>query len=406
MNIHEFQAKRLLAQHGVPVPRGDAVDSPDRVRAVVKDLGGTVVVKAQIHAGGRGKGKFRRKDGTAIDRPDGTGPLGGVVVVDGAQAAEEIVRRMLGNVLVTKQTGPEGREVRRVLIAEGVDIAREYYLALVLDRTERAAVFVASAEGGTEIEDVAASRPDAVFKVPVDPRTGFSPWIGRRIAYGLGVGRERVADTVRLAQALHETFEATDASLIEVNPLIETSDGRVMALDSKVTLDDSALYRHPDLQELRDTSEENPSEVEASKHGLNYIKLEGNVGCMVNGAGLAMATMDIIKHDGGSPANFLDVGGGATAEMVTNAFRILLGDSNVRAVLINIFGGIMRCDIVARGVVDATREAGVDMPVVVRLEGTNVEEGRRILLESGLRFDVAEGMRDAAQKVVAAAGSA
>jgi succinyl-CoA synthetase beta subunit len=398
MNLHEFQAKRLLAQHGVPVPRGEEADTPGRAREIAAGLGGKVVVKAQIHAGGRGKGTFRGPDGKTIDRPGGGKALGGVVLASSAAEAEELARRMLGNTLVTVQTGSAGREVRRVLVAEAVDIAREYYLALLLDRTERAATFVASAEGGTEIEKVAESR------VQVDPRSGWSPWIGRRVAYGLGVGRERVGEAAKLVEALYRTFEATDASLVEVNPLIETRDGKVVALDAKVTLDDNALYRHPDLRELRDPSEEDPAEVEASRHGLSYIKLDGNVGCMVNGAGLAMATMDIIKHHGGSPANFLDVGGGATAEMVTNAFRILLADSAVRAVLINIFGGIMRCDVVARGVVDAAREAGVQVPVVVRLEGTNVEEGRAILRESGLRFEVAEGMADAARRVVAAAG--
>jgi succinyl-CoA synthetase beta subunit len=406
MNIHEFQAKRLLAQHGVPVPRGDVADTPDRARRIASELGGKVVVKAQIHAGGRGRGRFRRPDGGPVERSDGRGPLGGVVVVDGPAAAEDVARSMLGNVLVTAQTGAAGREVRRVLVTEAIDIAREYYLALLLDRAARAPVFVASREGGTEIEEVAASRPEAVFRVPVDPRSGFSPWISRRLAYGLGIGRERVAQAARLVEALHAAFEASDASLVEVNPLIETADGKVVALDAKVSLDDNALYRHPELVELRDTSEEDPAEVEASRHGLNYVKLDGNVGCMVNGAGLAMATMDIIKHYGGSPANFLDVGGGATAAMVTNAFRILLSDSKVRAVLINIFGGIMRCDVVARGVVDAAREVGVAVPVVVRLEGTNVEEGRRILVESGLRFDVAEGMADAARRVVAAAREA
>jgi succinyl-CoA synthetase beta subunit len=404
VNIHEFQAKALLKRHGVPVPRGEVVDSPDRLHQVAKQLGEPVVVKAQIHAGGRGKGVFRSQvDGSQISSPAGRGSLGGVVVVPTAEAAEEVGRRMLGNVLVTRQTGERGRQVRRVLLEEGISIAREFYLAILLDRALKAPLFVASAEGGTEIEEVAAERPEAIIKVPVDPRVGFSPWIARKIAFGLGLGREQLRPAGKLIAALYEAFVETDASLVEINPLIETEDGRVLALDAKMSFDDNALYRHPQLQELRDRSEEDPLEVEASNHGLNYIKLDGNVGCMVNGAGLAMATMDIIKHHGGSPANFLDVGGGATTEMVTNAFQILLRDPNVRAVLINIFGGIMRCDIVAEGVVEAARKVGVPVPMVVRLEGTNVERGKQILLESGLDFQVADGMGDAAAKVVAAA---
>jgi succinyl-CoA synthetase beta subunit len=404
VNIHEFQAKALLKRHGVPVPRGEVVDSPDRLYQVARELGEPVVVKAQIHAGGRGKGSFRSQaDGSGISRPDGKGSLGGVVVVPTAEAAEEVGRRMLGNVLVTRQTGESGRQVRRVLLEEGIAIAREFYLAILLDRALKAPLFVASAEGGTEIEEVAAERPEAIIKVPVDPRVGFSPWIARKIAFGLGLGREQLRPAGKLIAALYETFVQTDASLVEINPLIETEDGRVLALDAKMNFDDNALYRHPQLQELRDRSEEDPLEVEASNHGLNYIKLDGDVGCMVNGAGLAMATMDIIKHHGGSPANFLDVGGGATPEMVTNAFQILLRDTNVRAVLINIFGGIMRCDIVAEGVVAAARKVGVPVPMVVRLEGTNVERGQQILLESGLDFQVADSMDDAAAKVVAAA---
>jgi succinyl-CoA synthetase beta subunit len=389
----------------VPVVRGEVVRSPNRVRQVVADLGETVVVKAQIHAGGRGKGSIRDKaSGEPVLRPDGDGPLGGVLVVKGAEAAEEAVRRMLGNLLVTKQTGAGGREVRQVMIAEGIDIAKEFYLALLLDRALKSPVFIASAEGGTSIEEVAAERPEAIIKVPVDPRVGYSPWIGRKIAFGLGLPAERIAETTRLVAALYDTYAATDASLVEINPLVETRDGRMLALDAKMNFDDNALYRRPEIRELRDLAEEDPLEVEATQHGLNYIKLDGTVGCMVNGAGLAMATMDIIKHAGGSPANFLDVGGGATTEMVTKAFQILLGDPNVRAVLINIFGGIMRCDIVAQGVVDAAKVVGVEVPVVVRLEGTNVELGRKILVDSGLEFRVADGMADAATKVVAAAG--
>ena len=405
MNIHEFQAKAIFHKHGVPVPEGKVAHSSDEARAIAEELGGHVVVKAQIHAGGRGKGTFRREDeGEPLMRPDGDRPLGGVVVVGEAEEAERAAEMMLGNVLVTKQTGPGGREVHHVLIEEAMDIASEYYLAILLDRTRKAPVFIASAEGGMEIEQVAADRPEAILKVPVDPRVGYSPWIGRKIAYFLGMNKDEAKAAARLVAALYETFTSTDASLMEVNPLISTGDGRVLALDAKMNFDDNALYRHRDIAELRDLAEEDPLEVEASKHDLNYIKLDGNVGCMVNGAGLAMATMDIIKHHGGNPANFLDVGGGATAEMVANAFRILLGDENVKAVLINIFGGIMRCDVVAEGVVTAAKQVGIDVPVVVRLEGTNVERGREILLESGLKFQVADGMKHAAQLVVEAAG--
>jgi succinyl-CoA synthetase beta subunit len=403
VKIHEYQAKALFRQHGVPVPKGEVAFTPAEARDIAKKLGGRVVVKAQIHAGGRGKGTFKDKaTGETVMRPQGDKPLGGVVVVDGADAAEELAKRMLGNVLVTKQSGAEGREVRRILVEEGMDIAREFYLAILLDRAVQAPVFIASAEGGTEIEEVAAARPEAILKVTVDPRAGFSPWIGRTIAFGLGMKPEHVNATVKLVGALYDVFMKTDASLAEVNPLILTGDGRVLALDAKVNFDDNALYRHPDVKELRDLGEEDPLEVEASKYGLNYIKLDGTVGCMVNGAGLAMGTMDIIKHHGGSPANFLDVGGGATTEMVTAAFKILLADKHVKAVLINIFGGIMRCDIVAEGVVAAAKAVGVQVPVVVRLEGTNVERGREILKGSGLTFLVADGMKDAAEKVVAA----
>ena len=335
-------------------------------------------------------------------RPHGDRPLGGVVVVDDAEKAGEISRLMLGNILVTRQSGAEGREVRRVLIEEAMEIARECYLALLLDRSIEGLVFIASTEGGTEIEEVAAKRPDAILKVPVDPRAGYFPWIGRRIAFGLAMKAAQIAPTVRLVDRLHDALVGTDASLVEVNPLIVTGDGRVQALDAKMSFDDNALYRHPNVKELRDLGEEDPLEVEASRFGLNYIKLDGNVACMVNGAGLAMATMDIIKHHGGSPANFLDVGGGATAEMVTAAFQILLRDPHVKAVLINIFGGIMRCDIVAEGVVKAARTVGINVPVVVRLEGTNVDVAHKMLSESGLPIISADGLTQAAEKVVAA----
>jgi succinyl-CoA synthetase beta subunit len=405
VKIHEYQAKGLLRRFGVPVPRGEAVTTAEEARRAARELGGgTVVVKAQIHAGGRGRGTFRDAAGKPVMRPDGSKPLGGVVVVNGPEAAADVAGRMLGSVLVTKQSGPEGRQVKRVLVEEGMKIAREVYLALLVDRSVSGPVFIASAEGGTEIEEVAAERPEAILKVPVDPRSGYSPWIGRRLAYGLGFTGDQAKAGVQLAGALHAAFVGTDASLVEINPLVQLEDGRVLALDAKVNFDDNALYRHAELRDLRDLAEEDPLEVEAGRHGLNYIKLDGNVACMVNGAGLAMGTMDIIQHHGGRPANFLDVGGGANQEMVTAAFKILLADPAVRAVLINIFGGIMRCDVVAEGVVAAARSVGVEVPVVVRLEGTNVERGREILRESGLDFLVADGMKDAAEKVVAAAG--
>jgi len=391
VKIHEYQAKGVLAGFGVPVPRGEVAASADEAQAIAKRLGTPkVVVKAQIHAGGRGKGRFQGTD------------LGGVVVTDAGKAGE-VAGSMLGRVLVTKQSGPEGREVRRVLIEEGMSISAEYYLALLLDRGAQAPVFIASAEGGTEIEEVAAARPEAIARLTVDPITGFQPWMGRKLAFALRLSGDLVSPFVKLCGALHAALLGTDASMVEINPLVRVADGRILALDAKVAFDDNALFRHPELRELRDLAEEDPLEVEASKFGLNYIKLDGNIACMVNGAGLAMGTMDIIKHHGGTPANFLDVGGGATKEMVTNAFRILLADPNVRAVLINIFGGIMRCDVVAEGVVAAAKEVGVKVPVVVRLEGTNVERGREILAGSGLAFRVADGMRDAAEKVVAAA---
>jgi succinyl-CoA synthetase beta subunit len=404
VKIHEYQAKAVFRRRGVPVPDGDVARTAREARGIAEKLGGRVVVKAQIHAGGRGKGAFRAADGKPVLRPGSDRPLGGVVVVDGAQAAERVAEGMLGNVLVTKQSGAEGRVVRQVLIEEGMDIAREYYLALLLDRAVQAPVFIASAEGGTEIEEVAAERPEAILKVPVDPRVGYSAWIGRKIAFGLGMGKKQASAAGKLVAGLYDAFMACDASLAEINPLIETTEGRVLALDAKMNFDDNALFRQPQILELRDLNEEDPLEVEASEFDLNYIKLDGNVGCMVNGAGLAMATMDIIKHHGGNPANFLDVGGGATKEMVANAFRILLADSNVKGVLINIFGGIMRCDVVAEGVVASAKEIGVNVPLVVRLEGTNVERGREILHGSGLTIQVADSMEDAARTVVAAAG--
>ena len=391
MKIHEYQAKGVLKTFGVPVPNGSAASTADEAQRIASGLGTPkVVVKSQIHAGGRGKGRFKGTD------------LGGVVVTDAGKAGE-VAKKMLGQVLVTKQSGPEGKEVRRVLVEEGISIVAEYYVALLLDRAAQAPVFIASAEGGTEIEEVAAERPEAIHKLTISPITGYQPWMGRKLGFALGLKPELVNPFAKMCAALYAAFTGTDASMVEVNPMIVTGDGRILALDAKVSFDDNALYRHADLKELRDLTEEDPLEVEASKFGINYIKLDGNIACMVNGAGLAMGTMDIIKHHGGAPANFLDVGGGATKEMVTNAFRILLGDPEVKTVLINIFGGIMRCDVVAEGVVAASREVGVKVPVVVRLEGTNVEKGKEILKDSGLKFLIADGMKDAAEKAVAAA---
>jgi succinyl-CoA synthetase beta subunit len=404
LNVHEYQAKAIFRARDVPVPAGGVARTAAEARALAERMGGRVVLKAQIHAGGRGKGTFRGQGAAdTLRRPGTDRPLQGVVVVDSAAEAADVAGAMLGQLLVTRQTGPAGRQVRNVLVEEAMRIAREHYLAIVIDRARACPVVVACAEGGMDIEEVAARRPEAILKVPVDPRAGYSPWVGRRMAYGLGLSGEQASAAGKLVAAAYRTFVDLDASLVEINPLAVIEDGRVLALDAKMNFDDNALFRRPEIRELRDTAEEDPLEVEASTYGLNYIRLDGNVGCMVNGAGLAMATMDAIQHHGGSPANFLDVGGGATAEMVTNAFRILLGDERVRAVLINIFGGIMRCDVVAQGVVAATRESGVDVPIVVRLEGTNVERGREILRESGLPMRVATGMADAAQAVVEAA---
>ena len=385
MKIHEYQAKQILAKFGVTVPRGEMITNRDEARAVAKNLGGgTVVVKAQIHAGGRGKG-------------------GGVKLAHNPAEAETLAGQILGMTLITHQTGPEGRLVKRVLIEEGLDIARELYLGIVIDRASGRPVFMASSEGGVEIEVVAAEHPEKILKEFIDPSVGFQAFQARKLAFGLGLEGKVVNEAVRLLQNLYRAFEATDASLVEINPFVTTRDGRAMALDAKMNFDDNALSRHPDIRELRDLDEEDPLEVKASKYGLNYIRLDGNVGCMVNGAGLAMATMDIIQYAGSRPANFLDVGGGATEEQVRHGFEIILSDTNVRAVLINIFGGIMRCDIVANGVVAAAKTLGIKVPIVVRLKGTNVELGQKILQESGLNFEVANDMKEAAEKVVAAA---
>ena len=385
MKIHEYQAKAILARHGVPVPRGEVAFSADEAGAIARRLGGGVtVVKAQLHAGGRGKG-------------------GGVKVVKDASAAEDTARQMIGMTLVTHQTGPEGRKVERLLIEEGVRIARELYLGLLVDRAAGCPVLMASSEGGMDIEDVAEKNPEAIKKVAISPVTGLTPFQARQLAFGIGLAPEHVNKAVKVMLQIYEAFVATDASLIEINPLIVTEGGDVIALDAKVTFDDNALYRHQDFRDLRDLAEEDPLEIEASKYSLNYIRLDGNIGCMVNGAGLAMATMDIIKLAGGMPANFLDVGGGANAEQIKNAFRILMSDKNVKAVLINIFGGILRCDVLAEGVIAAVKDLGVPVPIVIRMEGTNVEQGKAMLRESGLNFTTADTMGEAADKVVALA---
>lgn len=388
MKIHEYQAKTILARYGVPVPRGEVAFSKDEAREVAERLGApVVVVKAQIHAGGRGKG-------------------GGVKQARSVGEAAELAGQILGMKLVTPQTGPEGRIVRRLLIEEGLDIRRELYLSVLLDRSLGMPIVMASAAGGMEIEEVARENPEAILREPIHPAAGLQAYQARKLAFGLGLGPEMLAAAAPFFAALYRAFVETDASLVEINPCVVTGDGRLVALDAKMNFDDNALFRHKELRELRDLDEEDPLEVEASKYGLNYIKLDGTVGCMVNGAGLAMATMDIIKLAGASPANFLDVGGGASAEQVKNAFRILISDPHVKAVFINIFGGILRCDVLATGVVTAARELRIAVPVVVRMEGTNVEQGQQILRHSGLDFTIAEGMKDGAEKVVRLAGSA
>jgi succinyl-CoA synthetase beta subunit len=383
MKIHEYQAKAILARYGVPVPQGEVVFNAADAGAVAERLGGTVVVKAQIHAGGRGKG-------------------GGVKVVKDRDEARQAAQRMIGTNLVTYQTGPAGQKVQRVLIEQGLRIERELYLGLVLDRTTERLVLMVSPEGGVDIEKVADESPEKIFKAFIHPGIGLSAYQARQLAFALGLEGAQVAQAVRTITALYTAFVATDASLLEINPLIVTGDGSLLALDAKMNFDDNALFRHPDIKELRDASEEDPLEVEASKHSLNYIKLDGTIGCMVNGAGLAMATMDIIKLAGGEPANFLDVGGGANADQIRNAFRILMADTAVSAVLINIFGGILRCDVLAEGVIAAVKDLGVRVPIVIRMEGTNVEKGKQMLTDSGLNFETADDMSEAAAKVVAA----
>jgi len=388
MKIHEYQAKAILKKYGVAVPRGQMATTRDEAQAAAKSLfdagASGVVVKAQIHAGGRGKG-------------------GGVKVAKSVEEATDLAGKILGMTLITHQTGPEGRLVQRLLIEETLPIEKELYLGIVIDRAEATPVFMASAAGGMEIEQVAAENPDAILKEHIAPGMGLEAFQARKLAFKLGLKPQQIGEAVRLMTGLYRAFLETDASLMEINPFVSCTDGRLFALDAKINFDDNALFRHADERELRDVSEEAPLEVEASKYSLNYIKLDGNVGCMVNGAGLAMATMDIIKYAGGMPANFLDVGGGANAEQVTHAFEILLSDKNVKAVLINIFGGILRVDTLATGVVEAARKTNIQLPIVLRLEGTNVERGREILRDSGLNFIVAETMKDAAEKVVAAA---
>jgi len=386
MKIHEYQAKAILARYGVPVPRGEVAFNATEAGEVAQRLGGSVVVvKAQIHAGGRGKG-------------------GGVKLARSVGEAETVARQMIGMTLVTHQTGPEGRIVSRVLVEEGLQIARELYLSLLLDRAAGKPVMMASAAGGMDIEEVAAKTPEQIIKVYIDPGVGLVPFEARQLGFAIGLDGAQVNKFVRLATALYEAFVKTDASLVEINPLLVTRAGDLLALDAKMNFDDNALYRHPEIHDLRDLGEEDVLEVEASKFSLNYIHLDGNIGCMVNGAGLAMATMDIIKLAGGEPANFLDVGGGANAEQIRNAFKILMSDKKVKAVLINIFGGILRCDVLAQGVIAAVKELGVSAPIVIRMEGTNVDEGKRLLRESGMNFATADSMGEAAKKVVQLAG--
>jgi len=381
MKIHEYQAKSILSKYGVEIPRGEVAETAEQAASIAEKIGPKVVLKAQIHAGGRGKG-------------------GGIKVVTGADEARRTAEDMIGMTLVTHQTGPEGKKVKRLLVEEALDIARELYLGAVIDRAREAVVIMASPEGGMDIEKVAAEKPELIFKEYVHPAAGLSGYQARKLAFALGLSGETHKLAVKFIMSLYKAFEASDASLAEINPLLVTRQGRVLALDAKMNFDDNALGRHPDIAAMRDLDEESPLEVEASKYNLNYIKLDGTVGCMVNGAGLAMATMDIIMHSGGMPANFLDVGGGVSEGAVTNAFKILVADKDVKAALINIFGGIVRCDMVAGGIVKAAKEVGLKIPLVVRLKGTNMEQGKKILAESGMSFFSADTMREAAEKVV------
>jgi succinyl-CoA synthetase beta subunit len=393
MNIHEYQAKSLLKKYGVAVPRGGVAYTPQEAETVARELGGPVwVVKSQIHAGGRGAGRFK-------NNPEGKG---GVRVVKSIEEVGKNAGEMLNNVLITKQTGPEGREVKRLYVEEGADIKRELYLGLLTDRATGRVTIMASTEGGMEIEEVAHNTPEKIAKVAIDPATGIQGFHTRKIAFALGLEGKQVGSAAKFITAAYKAFVDLDCAIVEINPLIVTGAGDILALDAKISFDDNALFRHKDIEELRDEAEEDPYEIEAAKHSLNYVKLDGNIGCMVNGAGLAMATMDIIKLYGGEPANFLDVGGGATKERVTAAFKLILSDSNVEGILVNIFGGIMRCDVIAEGVVAAAREVHLHVPLVVRLEGTNVDLGKKILAESGLPILSADNLADAAEKVVKA----
>jgi len=393
MNIHEYQAKALLGRYGVPVPRGGVAYTPEEAVRVAEGLGGGVyVVKSQIHAGGRGKGHFKQD-------PAGKG---GVRVVKSVEAVKAEAEAMLGRTLVTVQTGPAGKEVGRVYVEEGCDIARELYLSLLVDRKSGRVTAIASTEGGMAIEEVAEATPEKILTIAIDPATGLSDFHARKVAFGLGLEGKQVGAAVGFLKSLYKAFTELDAALLEINPLVVTGAGQIIALDAKMGFDDNALFRHQEIEELRDESEQDPTETAAEKASLNYVKLDGNIGCMVNGAGLAMATMDIIKLEGGEPANFLDVGGGATRERVTTAFKLILSDPNVEGILVNIFGGIMRCDVIAEGVIEAAREVSLHVPLVVRLEGTNVERGKQILAESGLPILSADDLGDAATKIVRA----
>lgn len=381
MKIHEYQAKQILSRFGVQIPRGEVAETSAEALKIAEKIDSRVVLKAQIHAGGRGKG-------------------GGIKLASNPQEAEKIAQEMIGMTLITHQTGPEGKEVKKILVEQALDIDKELYVGIVIDRATETPVVMASSEGGVEIEKVAAETPELIFKEYINPAAGFQGFQARKLAFKLGLKGDTFKQGVKFILALYKCFEATDASLAEINPLLVTKQGNVLALDAKMNFDDNAIARHPEIKEMRDLDEEEPLEVEASKYDLNYIKLDGNVGCMVNGAGLAMATMDIIMHSGGMPANFLDVGGGVSEESVKNAFRILVSDKDVKAALVNIFGGIVRCDLVANGIVKAAKEVGLNIPMVIRLEGTNVELGKKILDESGLSFYAASSMKEAAEKVV------
>jgi succinyl-CoA synthetase beta subunit len=390
MNIHEYQAKELFEKFGVPTPRGRVADTAEQAGAAAAEIGSNIVVKAQVHAGGRGKGTFKN------------GFKGGVHVVQNPEEAADIASKMLGQVLVTHQTGEEGKLVSKVMVADAVEITKEYYLAILMDRESKSPVIVASTEGGVNIEDVAEHTPEKIFHQVIHPLLGLQPYEVRKLSAKLGFGGDQAKQFGKLLGALYRLFIECDCSMVEINPLVTTPDGRVLALDAKFDFDDNALYRHPEIAALHDPTEEDPREVEAAKYHLNYIGLDGNIACLVNGAGLAMATMDIIKHCGGEPANFLDVGGGASQEQVTNAFKIILGDPKVKAILVNIFGGIMDCDVIAKGIVAACKEVSLDIPLVVRLEGNNVEAGKRTLAESDVALISADTLADAADKAVKA----